>query len=1118
MIKTKLKFNDPAYMMRQVKRCEYPNEMKETLQQIFANPYFKQYLSQIYFPKRIDKIKKTICYLPKGDFEKEMLWVSSILDINYKIINNFIDIEDKYDFYLLTGDYDNAIKIIDLIEKEYGISCWSLEQKINLCELKYGTDAQRDFTSAITRNENISAGVRLLLLYYGWRAEKNMSFRLYNYSFRRLCEEDEEHFWLKANYYGSSTFKDLASILDRDENSSLIDIYQTFLKICQYVFTSNDPELLNTLKKSLQYTKRINDIRLSNLRTLLLHDFSEIIVNTAALQILDSYTIGKYEEVVFSIVKAFNQGDLQADYPEILVRACIKGELAVPYIGDNLLAKIVSNMQVILLKGERYGEAVEELQKIVSTYQSQKWTARINSFLLEEQFSKAINKIKVGFINTFSGNPRQGYYILPDKRQAFFERLEIAFPLSPSVRLQSIMVDYDTSIDELDKLELPAERKNRYLAKLYCRIGEIEKAKETYEQLICNSDPISTHDAIIGLLNCLTDLKEYPEAIKLIAECAIKNTNNLVGLPVKRVLNEIEGIGRHNLWQDINLSISYHAYSKLFGADKDGIMAVACEKFLRAHGYKRPSEIDPNNISKEALIYYLRKVCAIPILDASCEYAGSDEVEKERILVCQSLSLLDTKNAERYSSEIKAITQRIAIKQNIRKIEDSKIYVDTEGIKACLSKMLGESFERFMSLEGHNLDNFVIELKRVIPDMKFRIFNDEKYELFRSMFLEFRNHFTATEYGLENCLSTGIRHGVLAASLRKPLEVTNLITVKDASTGQYLENEYWKEKLAALGGEELNLVIKSLSNFSKDADQLIELLRTKWIQIRTEERNDEGLFDFQFNKEEVKKLQKECEEATSFEEYSELMLSYFWDLTNKALVNIRQRIDLDLKRQFNNIFDSLQRDISCIVNLNKNTLNELFGSIAKARTDMQYELHRIANWFERSSESKIADYEIELPISIGIEIINNIHPTRRIEPVVTIDSKLQLKGNTLRSVVDVIYILLENAIKHSYLAREELELSIKCQEEDDYVELTIVNNVSEEVKKSTNLDSLDALKITINNGNSLEKARSEGGSGYFKIAKIMKYDLKCPYYIDFGFTDKPSFWVKVNINIREVLA
>lgn len=83
MAKIKLNLKDPAYTMRQVKRCDNPREIKDKLQQIFDNPYLKQYLTQIYFPKKIDKIKQKTCYLAKRDFEKELLWASSILDINY---------------------------------------------------------------------------------------------------------------------------------------------------------------------------------------------------------------------------------------------------------------------------------------------------------------------------------------------------------------------------------------------------------------------------------------------------------------------------------------------------------------------------------------------------------------------------------------------------------------------------------------------------------------------------------------------------------------------------------------------------------------------------------------------------------------------------------------------------------------------------------------------------------------------------------------------------------------------------------------------------------------------------------------------------------------------------
>ncbi len=1117
MKKPKLALIDPKYSMWHAKKCTTLKDMKKELVSIHKNGYLLQYISKIYFPKKYERIGNNGFYLSRESFETEFLWLSLLLDINHKVINSFVKMEEEYDVYLLTGQYDKALKLIDVIDNNFGVSVWSIEQRINILELNYGTDVQRDFTNALTANEEIHPGVRLQLMLYGWRAEKNISYRLYNFYFRRLNDKNDEYLWFKANFYGISTLKGLENILAIDMDAPLIDMYQNFLKMCQYIFVANNQQLLNILKKSLKQTRQIVDERLVNLRALLLHDFNQNIINSEAVQILDNYTSGKYEEVIKGIIDEFKKGSLQADYPEILAKACIKGKFSLPKIEMPILEKIISNMEIVLLKGERYHEAIEELLKIITTYQSQKWTTRINTFLLEGQFSKDINRIKAGFANTFFGNPLQGYYIQKENQAEFFRRLKRAFPLSPSITLHSIMTDDNTNFDDLEKLEIPQERKTKYTARMYRRFGEVEREKELYLQLICNADPITNHDATIGLLDCFIDLKELREAIRLVADCAIENTNYLLGLPINRVLDEIERVKRHDLWGDINLSIAYHVYSKFFGRKKDGIMAVACERFLKSNGYKRPSEIDVSKFSKPALIYYLRNVCVIPVLDASYVYAGSEEVEKERILVCQLLSLLDIPNANEYTNEIKKITQRIAIKQNIRKIEDGKIYVDTEGIKSNLVKTLGETYVRFMSIESHNLDTFVMELRKIMPDMQYRIFNDEKRELFESLFLEFRNHFTAAEYGLENCLSTGIRHGVIGSSLRKPFEVANLITVKDAVTGEYLDNEYWKNRLNFLSNENLSIIMEHLAIFSKETDLLIETLRTKWIQIRTEVCNEEGVFDFKLCSAELKKLQKECEEATSFEEFSDIIFGYFWELTNRGLVNMRQKIDLDFKRQFNNLFDNLLKDINCVAGSNKIICNELCDSIAKARTDLQHDLHRIVSWFERSSESKIADYDIELPINIGVEIINNINPTKRIEPDITIKSKLQLKGNTLRSLVDVIYILLENSIKHSCVRRDELKLSIAFQDNNGEFQLEIENIVSDNVAKLVNMEELSNLKNTINNGVSLEKARSEGGSGFFKIAKILKYDLKCPYHIDFGFSESPSFWVKVKIDFRNVL-
>ena len=1089
-----LDLKNPLNTFIHAKHADSNSDMVKCVKKIYQNPYLRQFANTKFFPKKIKIINQSGFILGKNSFDREINWVAALIAANSEQLNSFVNLEELYDKYILTSQFNKALEVIGRIEENFGFSHWSIEQRINLIELLEGTDSQRSFTNKLSDTPDIHPQLRVFIVFAGWRAEKNNSYRLFNYNFQRLNLGGwKDYYWFKLNYFTDISYDNLEKMLLFEFDSSLIDIYNMYIKLCQYIVSISTPELLESVKQSLRYQDNIIDQRIINLRALLLDSFDKPIPSTNSIQILDEYTKGNYTNVTKLVFDEFNSGRVYIDYLELLARANLKTNSRCQDSTKILYNKLIVLIETIIARDENYQDAKDELFKLVSLFQNQLWSARLYSFLISEQSSYSYNdkKARIGFLNTFIGNPRQFYYLNNAEISIrFFKKMEDVFPKSITIQLYKMLLQLnDDQNNNIKLLGLPEDRRNKYLAEYNMNYGNPEVAISLYQLLLVNDDPISYQDALDGLLKCYLLMKDYKECIKLITKCVVKNLNYLDGTPIIDVLNELESIRKHGLWGNIEFSITYDAYSKIYGSNKNMIIAVSCGKFLKANGFNRPSEIEEGLFNKDLLIYFLRNVCIVNILDSCNEYNSSEEVEKERILVCQKLSLLDPQNANIYSEEIKQITQKIVIRQHIRKIDDSKIYVDIDEIKSNIIKNLHESYDRFRSLKGYelNLDNLIFKLKEAMPEMDFRILNDEKFELFKTMYFEIRNQFTATEYGLDNCLSIGIRHGVLSASFRKPLENANLITVKDATTDKYSDNEYWVNKLDTLEDTELQKIIEYLNDFSKSVDELIETLRTKWIQIKTENRNQEGLFDFIMSNSELKILQNKSAEATTFEEFCDIVINNLWEVTDRCLSIIRSRIDSDFKSQFINLFDKLHTRLSNL-DVERTILTELFNSITKAKTDFQYDFKRVSKWFERSSESKVADFEMTLPINIGIEIINNIHPKQKLKSIIRSES-IFLRGSTLRSLVDVVFIFFENVIKHSGLSSEELEITVDFANHDEQLVLLVENGINKDIDWKNQINKLNLIKSYVNDGVSLDKAKSEGGSGYYKVAKIMKYDL-----------------------------
>lgn len=1111
--KAKNELTDFNYAMQMAKKEKNIVKRNEKLKKIFSNKLFETKIKNIFKPADYNSEfgETNNSLLLNGYFEDEILWFASLIDMLSKLLNQFIEKEKNYEINFLLGKYNEAKNVLDEIDRDYGSSIWSIEQRINISELDEGTDSQRLYTKSIKEKiSDVWTDIQLTL--YSWRAEKNISARLYNFYFSKF-EDDYEYIWIKTNFYGKNQFKNLDHIVITDSTASIIDIYHSFIKLCYCLFNSEDSKDFVLLKKAIKNVKSINDTRIKNFSIFVLKNVKNIKIEREVIEIVDFYTKGEYRKVIDRIIDAIKNKKFYADYLELIVKSCIRGHYQLPNYNDMVIDNIMSNMKSVLEKGNNYFEAIENLRKIINVAQNQSWSIVINTFLLKETFSTKYNSVKWGYINTFLGNPFQGYYLDEFSRNIFYTELLKEYAYSPTVKLHSIVNANVRNISLLDELGLPADRLQKYKAKMLFDNKEYIEAKSIYSAMFKSNDLLSKNDGLYGKLDCLIELTEYREAIKLIAECAIDNSNSVLGVPIDRLLINIEKNINHNLWGDINLSITYYIYAKKFN-ERENLLSIACDKFLNKNGYDKPSQIEINKFSKNVITYFLKNICVISTLDGSYVYNSSEEVEIERILICQKLVQLDTDNKKLYEDEIKKITQQVVIKKNIRIIEESKIYVDTESIKNKLIITLNEKYKRFMEIKDNNdtIRDLISLLKN--NNLQYKLFNDEKSEIFKSLYMDFKNHFTAAEYGLENCLSTGIRHGVLVSSLRKPFEKEKLITLKDTKTKRYLDNRHWKNQLKSLlTDEECEKILKALGVFSEKIDSLIEKLRKDWIQIRGERENTEGLFDFRDNEFDIDLLQKECEKTNSFEEFSEILFDHFWKTTNNGLNSIREKIRNDMHNHFYIIMDNLKKEL---LDVSKEKFTELFDAMEHTKTEFQYTLDRIATWFNRSSESQIGNYDIQLPIDIGVEIVNNINPNFKIVPKINIEMRVNLLGDTLRGMVDILYIVFENIIKHSGIKEDKLDVNIMCRNKNGVLSLEVKNKMEKINFENRNIVKLNSIRECIKSGEFIEGARNEGGSGFFKIAKILKYDLKCFNSIDFDFLESEVFYIKIGMNIGAI--
>lgn len=1081
---------------------------------LINNSMYHHHIVGNLFPRNMSEIKISIP--SKIELEKELIWYAGIINAYSNKINIFLEKRSNYIDNLLSGNTKHGKSILNDIEQEFGKSLWLLENDIAHISISEGLVKQKDYTNQITNDTSINDLIRFFSFYYSVKAESNISARKFEDILKKylstynLKDDFYTYILYRLNFFGHHFIDNYSTILRYDSELSLIDRYLTFITVCQLICSNkNAARLIPAVKRAISLmSNTINDNALINLKLTLGIVQTEIISDSdfsSVINLLDNYTIGNYSEVIEKCSEWFAQGKREYfEIYELYSKSIVRISYELPTYEDNLRYKIITNLIEVIAKTDKAPEAFSSLLKLVCVHSSLPWASQLYSCLINNYYNDnndiPFPIIKFCEFNKYPINLSLKGNLLSEISSSPI--LKLYYALSCREKTESLEV--------LKHIETTSTLHDTYEAIIYKKFNDFDSAIPIYMKLIETDDILLYQDSIVELVRCYIKKGDISSCIDIISNAVIKNEYLSARLPINEIIDLIE------IDQDIPPSISvpiiFHIYSKFIKADKDTIKSEKCEDFLNHYGFTKPSELleIKDQFTSGKLIFFFRFLCVPQVLDNFIVFSCSKEIDAERISVCQLLTKIDEGNSSVYLDEIKEITERQIMQDAIQEIELSKIHVDINGIRKSIESNLKESYGRYISLSEKTSEQVFLRLgsgKIVLPGA-------EKFDQFIAMFEELRDHFVSSnEYGLDGYLSVNIRHGTLSGQLRSRVELEKLITSKD-NENMYKKNEFWETKYSHIDKETQDKLSFALKEFSKSFDELIDLLKNKWIQIRTEERNFEGLFDFRMNALELTTVQLQANKSSDYDTFVNAIIDYLWLITERYLLVIRDKISTELKEKFNEIFDILLKNVR--ENAGVYDFEDLISRINNAKTSIPYELDTIANWFRRARESSLSDFDMRLPINIALATIKNIYPTNKIQSNLQVQPNINLKGYTLKSFVSILNMIFDNIIKHSKLEKPQITLEVLFDNRALYI--SVENNISELVDIPKESLKLAEVQASLDQVKSLDKVRKEGGTGFYKIHKIISFDLGCNHLLKCFFTEKRTFRVEIQIFSKEILA
>ena len=1082
----------------------FKNDFEGLISSVAANPY----ITSDFFPANaVQYGKYDSIFTFTNNIKLELRWVVFCLKYYSKKLSTYISAREKYDNYILLNKYEEALGVVNDIDDKFGISLWGMECKFYLY-VKMGKDINELFKNVpqtvfgaiinffeLKNRENVTSNEYYYIVDREIRSLRKIEEKMYN-------PDIELHkYYIQSLTYHASP-EQILTLLDAARKISLIDKYLLFIDICEFaLLCDKESELYKAVQQYICELSEIEDDNLISLRFIFDNNDNR----------KNNYILKKRLD---SAKTQFIKGNLNEARQEAigLLRLFPNNIEAINlYIDTNILlgkeeeefaetnlGLLLNKLQSVYTLDDNRDEDIDIVNKFISCCYQSTWAKGIRNSIIyrcqvygREDYGKA--------------------EILTNLQHLDIETMIASLPKEECIEYITDKLDMT---DDYVIFRKAVFEENYELAKKTCTIEQINdlldicNENNEVEERIRHLKSIKGKDAAIAIMGmkyflATIDLEEYPELVlQISASLVVENIYTSLFIPLERIADYIDN-AEEDIRSNICSPILYYVFTTYFQKDRMDDLGIICEDFFRFEKIDRPTKMDICKYEKEMLIYFLRYVCNSKVMDVAIQFKSTQERDQERVAICNLLSEIDASNVKEYEEEIRSTTQKLMINRELKTIEENRIHVNVEGIKDRLTKSYKNDFVRYKFYQDERFTQFTL-LKNGENTDKFEFIQNAPERIFSELVFHIRDAFVSSdEYGLNGYLSLNFRHGTLEDELRSPLNKALLTAKKDITTNEYIINKYW---ISGVNNENDKIISKAISQFHIETEAIINKLKSKYIQIRTEEKNAEGIFDYRLYGQDFVFLSLDTDKCTTFDEFLDKIIAFLWRKTEDNLKAMKQILKTEILENYANAFSNLKAAIATVSN--RNELRELQQKINEASTDMQNVIDRVCYWFQRSTESKHNDFDLQFAFDLGLQTLTNMH--REVEFVAIPKEPTEsdkIPGDCLKNYNDIFYNLFDNIYKKAYWKNgREIEIRYSLKYKEGKVHIYIENDIDPEKDLIEDVAKVEKAKELIETGKYIERVKGEGGTGIPKICKIINYDLRCHFSINFGYHSEQNIF------------
>lgn len=1077
---------------------------------------------------------------PRSSLEKSVYWAIGVIEVNKDLISAFLLKQDRIISQILNGDYFECLETIDELDRVVGISAWAITIRGSILSLIGDFDAKVEYARHLDELSGENTFISSIAKHISSRYVDVDVFLPNARSFKSQITRSFDGALLNLLLY-KLTVKDYLqpldyeSIFNDEKNTSLIDLFECVLNYLAFSTCNVGHDDSSRVFAVTKLNKLFRHPIISNIASMLgLSCDWEFMASEYSF--IDLYTEGRYEDICRLFEQAAPNELLDFQYFEIVAKSATR--VSSPRL-SGLRGKVVGSLIDILEKNSKYNNSLSFLLCLCHSFQPLKWFCELNLFLERER--KSLNdseclKIRnLSIIYSTFNSPRKLYILDQTTSNIFIEKCSEAIPDSLALFLFTHKEQlHNTSSEHLTKIE--HNRLSKYIGKSLLEAEEYQSAIRILETLASCDDTLICFEASSMLVEAYIKTGKALNALIQFVDKCLVNHSFVYNYDTSAICDIAKTIAKESTSIYVPVAISLH--SRYIDDKYDSVLRFSFEMFLLNNKVELPLDDLSiyTNYTENIVNYFLEHACIPDVMKLYFNLPNTRAIDDCRISIC---NYLVSKNIskEHLIQEVKDRARKIVIGAAYKQIEKSRIYSDTsifynEGSR---NKYI-QLFDKYCTLASANYEAY--EDEKSLSEI-YTLFKDkdllsqahtlfilklplnEKNSTFLTLLQRIRDDFAYGDKGFNYYLSTRIRHGHLPTTLRKCVLDEQLVTKKIANSNNFKPNEYWLGKLWIYDDKVMDKIHKAFSEFTLKYEEEIETINDKWLQITSLDQSiinlsdtkskSEAIFDFSIGNFESYALQRKVPPTSNYAECVKLIIDWLWQRTDISLHKAREKLSVTARQRLLDLMHSLQKEVFLLSGESQGA-TDLNDAIGRARAALNTNLEQVISWFTRSEGSVVAHYDIDIAIEIAIR-------SAFVKVGIVKDKSYNLDGSTLSYIVDLLYILFENAISKSHLPKDFLELTLKLSSEQNVVKVVVTNKCLEVSDINIANTQLEYYRTSYGNTDLHRKnIQGEGGTGFFKIYNILKNLLGLEHSIQFGYITNNSFQVEINItNFEKVL-